>query len=64
MGNLVADKEGKAHYKRIDTFIFFSGIHSIIGLAVVIHAGEDDFTSQPSGNAGPRVACGVIGIAE
>lgn len=64
LGNLVADEEGKAHYERTDSFISFSGIHSIIGLAVVIHAGEDDFTSQPSGNAGPRVACGVIGITE
>ena len=64
LGNLDADEAGSAHYERIDSFISFSGPHSIIGLAVVIHAGEDDFTSQPTGNAGPRVACGVIGIAE
>lgn len=32
----------------------------IVGKAVIIHAGADDFTSQPSGAAGPRVACGVI----
>lgn len=30
------------------------------GSAVVIHGGADDYTSQPSGDAGPRVACGVI----
>jgi Cu-Zn family superoxide dismutase len=60
----VADAEGKAHYERTDSFIAFGGDHSIIGLAVVIHAGKDDFTSQPSGAAGPRVACGVIGIAK
>jgi len=64
LGNLVADEEGKAHYERTDSFVSFSGPHSIIGLAVVFHAGEDDFTSQPSGSAGPRVACGVIGIAQ
>ena len=33
---------------------------NIVGKAVVIHAGEDDFTSQPSGAAGARVSCGVI----
>lgn len=63
LGNLEANAEGKARYERIDNQITFSGSHSIIGLAVVIHAGEDDFVSQPTGNAGARVACGVIGIA-
>lgn len=32
----------------------------IINKAIIIHAGEDDFVSQPSGAAGPRVGCGVI----
>lgn len=64
LGNLNADSEGHAHYQRVDSQISFSGPHSIIGLAVIIHQGEDDFTSQPTGNAGPRVSCGVIGIAE
>ncbi|MBS3818923.1 superoxide dismutase family protein [bacterium] len=64
LGNVTADENGKAHYERIDTYIAFQGAHSIIGRAVVVHAGEDDFTSQPSGAAGPRVACGVIGIAQ
>jgi Cu-Zn family superoxide dismutase len=63
LGNLEADSEGKAHYERIDNHISFSGSHSIVGLAVIIHAGEDDFVSQPTGNAGARIACGVIGVA-
>lgn len=33
---------------------------NIIDKAVIIHAGADDFTSQPSGDAGARVGCGVI----
>jgi len=64
LGNIVADTDGKAHYERTDTKLAFSGAHSIIGLAVVVHAGEDDLTSQPTGSAGARVACGVIGIAK
>ncbi len=35
-------------------------IDEIIGKTVVIHSSPDDFTSQPSGNAGTKIACGVI----
>lgn len=63
-GNLVADEMGKAHLEWTDPVITFEGNRSIIGHAVVLHSGEDDLTSQPSGNAGTRVACGVIGIAK
>ncbi len=64
LGNLVADASGKAHYERIDKHISFKGPHSIIGLAVIVHKSEDDLTTQPTGAAGPRLACGVIGISE
>jgi superoxide dismutase, Cu-Zn family len=64
LGNIEADSSGNAHYKRADSYLKFSGRDSIIGRAVIVHAGEDDLRSQPSGNAGPRVACGVIGIAK
>ena len=36
------------------------GIGDVIGKTVVIHSGPDDFTSQPAGNAGTKIACGVI----
>jgi len=64
LGNIVADQNGKGHLEMIDTVISFEGLHSIIGRAVIVHAGEDDLKSQPTGNAGPRISCGVIGIAE
>jgi Cu-Zn family superoxide dismutase len=64
LGNLIADSLGQAHYERTDTMLVLNGPNSIIGRAVIVHAGEDDLVSQPTGNAGPRVACGVIGVAK
>jgi len=59
-GNLTANEKGVAHYERVDSNIKLTGDNSIIGKGVIVHGKEDDLTSQPAGNAGPRVACGVI----
>ncbi len=64
LGNLEADKATNAHYDRIDKVVALSGARSVIGRAVIVHAGEDDLSSQPTGAAGRRLACGVIGIVE
>lgn len=64
LGNVVADSSGHAHYEWTDGLIKLNGPYSIIGKGVIVHAGEDDLKSQPVGNAGARVACGVIGIAK
>jgi Cu-Zn family superoxide dismutase len=64
MGNLGADSTRSAHYQRTDRLLTLNGPHSIIGRAVIVHAEPDDMRSQPTGAAGGRVACGVIGIAE
>ncbi|MCH7689697.1 MAG: superoxide dismutase family protein [candidate division Zixibacteria bacterium] len=64
IGNIVADADGNATLEWIDSHMTFEGASSIIGRGVIIHAGEDDLTSQPTGAAGARVACGVIGIAK
>ena len=64
MGNIEADDSGNAHLEYVDKMISFDGIHSIIGKSIIVHKGEDDFKTQPTGNAGPRVACGVIGLAK
>jgi Cu-Zn family superoxide dismutase len=63
LGNLIADERGKAHLERIDSVISIGGQNSIIGHGLIIHAAADDMATQPTGNAGGRVACGVIGIA-
>jgi superoxide dismutase, Cu-Zn family len=64
MGNIEADTSGKAHLEYIDNTLSLEGETSIIGRSVIIHKNEDDLKSQPAGNAGPRVACGVIGIGK
>jgi Cu-Zn family superoxide dismutase len=64
IGNIEADSSGKASLKWTDSHMTFDGPGSIIGRAVIVHANEDDLKTQPTGNAGVRVACGVIGIAK
>ena len=62
LGNLEADEHGNAHMDIVDHKLALAGEHSIIGRGLIVHADEDDLTSQPTGNAGGRVAGGVIGI--
>jgi Cu-Zn family superoxide dismutase len=62
LGNLEADTQGMAAYDRVDPIVNLSGPRGIIGRAVIVHGGADDLTSQPTGAAGARVACGVIGL--
>jgi len=64
LGNIEADKDGTAHLDYVDTMISFSGTNSIIGRGVIVHEKEDDLKTQPTGAAGARVACGVVGIAK
>jgi Cu-Zn family superoxide dismutase len=64
MGNLEADKDGAATLDYLDANLAFEGASSILGRGVIIHAAPDDFKTQPTGNAGARVSCGVIGAAK
>lgn len=64
LGNIEADNNGIAHYEHVDTMATLYGPHSIIGRAVILHTQKDDLTSQPTGDAGDRIGCGVIGIAK
>jgi Cu-Zn family superoxide dismutase len=61
LGNIVAGESGTANYERVLPFLTLEdGPTSIVGRSVVIHQDPDDLVSQPAGNAGPRIACGVI----
>lgn len=62
LGNISASEDGTATLELIDTLLTFHGESSIIGRGMVVHAAEDDLISQPTGDAGARVACGVIGV--
>ena len=62
LGNITADASGNARYDRVDARLSLEGEQSVVGRAIVVHAGADDLTSQPAGNAGPRAACGVIAL--
>jgi Cu-Zn family superoxide dismutase len=60
MGNIEVDANGKGHLEYLDKSIELEGSGSIIGKSVIVHANEDDLKTQPTGNAGGRLACGVI----
>lgn len=64
MGNIEADSAGNAHLEFVDKSMSLEGMTSIIGRSVIIHKDADDFKTQPTGNSGARVACGVIGIGK
>lgn len=62
MGNIQADAAGKAHLDLVLKGATIGGMDApILGRSVIVHANPDDF-SQPVGNAGARIGCGVIGV--
>jgi len=62
-GNLEVNEAGVADFKLVvDNITLTDGKNAVIGRGVIVHAKPDD-GGQPTGNAGPRVAQGVIGVA-
>jgi len=58
---LVAGADGSARFSALmDGLSLENGATCILGRSIVVHARPDDFTTQPSGNSGPGVACGII----
>ncbi|MFQ5720100.1 MAG: superoxide dismutase family protein [Acidobacteriota bacterium] len=61
LGNIEANANGHGMLNRVSSRISLGGnTTNILSRAVIIHAKADDLTSQPTGAAGGRVACGVI----
>lgn len=64
LGNVEAGADGSVSLDYTDDQLRFDGMRGILGRGVVVHAKADDLKSQPSGDAGGRLACGVIGVAK
>ncbi|KAL3648912.1 cysteine desulfurase Selenocysteine lyase [Castilleja foliolosa] len=68
LGNVIVGEDGIAKIEIVDKQIPLTGSNSIIGRAVVVHADPDDLgkggheLSKTTGNAGGRIACGIIGL--
>jgi Cu-Zn family superoxide dismutase len=60
MPSLLADPAGKIDTKFTVEGVALGGTDGYVGRAVILHAGPDDYATQPTGNSGGRIACGVI----
>lgn len=58
--NFSVTQDGTASVERFAKGVSLGEEHSVVGKAIVIHSGPDDYRTQPSGGAGDRIACGVI----
>ena len=66
IGNMTVDDQGMGKLE-LTTNLWEMNTGSdidIVGKAIIVHAGADDFVSQPSGNAGARIGCGVIELGQ
>ncbi len=65
LGNIKSNKKGEATLKIEMRNISLSGTLSpVLGRGVIVHKNADDLVSQPTGGAGDRIACGIIGAVE
>ena len=61
MPNLKADANGVAHASfEMKAMTIADGPRSVVGKGLIVHRDPDDYKTQPTGNAGPRLACAVI----
>lgn len=62
-GNIEFDEDGVAEFSFVDEVITLGdGVNDVGGHALILHFEEDDQESQPTGDAGPRKACGIIEV--
>jgi Cu-Zn family superoxide dismutase len=64
LGNIEADTAGVARIDRVYAGLSLRGENSVAGRSFVVHAKDDDLKSQPAGNSGNRIGCGVVGLSK
>ena len=61
LGNMYVEADGSGYHRILSYDLTVRpGEHSVVGRAIIVHADADDLISQPTGNAGGRIGCGVI----
>lgn len=65
IGNIEVGADGKGTFTLTTDLWTIGGSAEtdVLGKAIIVHAKADDFTTQPTGNAGGRVGCGVVQVA-
>lgn len=61
LGNLTV-RGGRGHLEITTSDLSMTGANGIVGKAIILHSGEDDCKTQPTGNSGDRVLCGVVNL--
>jgi superoxide dismutase, Cu-Zn family len=62
-GNVEIAADGSAHFEQSTDLLTLDGPNSVVGKALIFHGGTDDCATQPTGNSGDRVACGVVQLS-
>jgi superoxide dismutase, Cu-Zn family len=60
LGNVQIGANGAGRSEQTTNLLSLSGPNSVVGKAIILHAGADDCQTQPTGNSGDRLACGVV----
>jgi Cu-Zn family superoxide dismutase len=60
LGNVQIGANGAGRSEQTTNLLSLSGPNSVVGKAIILHSGADDCQTQPTGNSGDRLACGVV----